>query len=319
MVQIRRDLYCVGEMLIDFTPGAEPGTYVRNAGGAPANVAIAAAKNGLRTGMCCSVGEDDFGCFLLHTLRMYGVEVLRPQMCREAFTTLAFVSLTASGERSFSFARKPGADTLLQPGDISADEIQASCIVHAGSCSLSAEPSAAATALAVQTAHRLHRMVSFDVNYRETMWAGRPDLCAVAVRKLLPCVDLLKISREELGIFGTGVHVETLMEEYGIALAVETLDADGAAWYFQGCRHVVPGFPAVCVDSTGAGDAFWGAFLSALRLSGVEETTDLQEDMIQNAVLWGNAAGSICVTGHGGIPSLPDAAQIVQFLQNRQT
>ncbi len=62
------DLYSIGEMVIDFIPGAEAGSYVRNAGGAPANVAIAMARNGLKTGMCCSVGADDFGRFLIKTL-----------------------------------------------------------------------------------------------------------------------------------------------------------------------------------------------------------------------------------------------------------
>ena len=63
------DLYSVGEMLVDFLPGSEPGSYIRNAGGAPANVAIAAARNGLEAAMCCSVGDDDFGRYLLGTLR----------------------------------------------------------------------------------------------------------------------------------------------------------------------------------------------------------------------------------------------------------
>ena len=70
------DLYSIGEMLIDFIPGDVPGSYLRNAGGAPANLAIAAARCGLDTGLCCSVGNDDFGRFLLDTLRQNGVRVL---------------------------------------------------------------------------------------------------------------------------------------------------------------------------------------------------------------------------------------------------
>lgn len=63
------DIYSIGEMVIDFIPGEEKGSYIRNAGGAPANVAIAAARNGLETGMCCKVSEDDFGKFLMETLK----------------------------------------------------------------------------------------------------------------------------------------------------------------------------------------------------------------------------------------------------------
>lgn len=112
------DIYCIGELLIDFTPGNEPGSYVRNAGGAPANVAAAVAKNGLKAQMCCSAGDDDFGRFLYKTLEDNGIWAVKPGLCKEAFTTLSFVSLTDEGERSFSFARKPGADMMLSEADV---------------------------------------------------------------------------------------------------------------------------------------------------------------------------------------------------------
>ena len=103
-----RDLYSIGEMVIDFIPGSEPASYIRKAGGAPANVAIAVTKNGLRSAMCCKVGEDDFGRFLMDTLAEYDVEAVCPDLCREAITTMAFVTLAENGERRFTFARKPG-------------------------------------------------------------------------------------------------------------------------------------------------------------------------------------------------------------------
>ena len=96
------DLYSVGEMLVDFLPGSEPGSYIRNAGGAPANVAIAAARNGLEAAMCCSVGDDDFGRYLLGTLRENRVRCIRREPCREAVTTMAFVSLTEEGYYTLS-------------------------------------------------------------------------------------------------------------------------------------------------------------------------------------------------------------------------
>ena len=55
------DFITIGEMVIDFLPGQEEASYIRNAGGAPANVAISAARNGLQAGMYCKVGNDDFG------------------------------------------------------------------------------------------------------------------------------------------------------------------------------------------------------------------------------------------------------------------
>ena len=125
------DLYSIGEMVIDFIPGTEPGSYVRNAGGAPANVAIAMARNGLKAGMCCSVGEDDFGRFLIKTLEENQVRCIKPKLCEEAITTMAFVSLAENGERTFTFARKPGADMFLLEEDVKEEDIKESCIIHA--------------------------------------------------------------------------------------------------------------------------------------------------------------------------------------------
>ena len=98
------DVYSIGEMVIDFIPGSEEASYIRKAGGAPANVAIAVAKNGLSASMCCKVGADDFGRFLMKTLEEYDVTAACPKLCEEAITTMAFVSLAEDGERMFTLS-----------------------------------------------------------------------------------------------------------------------------------------------------------------------------------------------------------------------
>ena len=113
-----RDIYSIGELLIDFIPGSEPASYIRKAGGAPANVAIAVSKNGLSAAMCTKVGNDDFGQFLLDTLAEYNVEAVADGMSSEAVTTMAFVTLKEDGDRVFTFARKPGADQMLSEADV---------------------------------------------------------------------------------------------------------------------------------------------------------------------------------------------------------
>ena len=112
---MQADVICVGEMVIDFTPGKEKGSYIRNAGGAPANVAIALSRLGRNAEFCGKLGNDDFGRFLLKTLRDNKVKVLIEKLTDEAVTTMAFVTLGKNGERSFTFVRKPGADMLLNP------------------------------------------------------------------------------------------------------------------------------------------------------------------------------------------------------------
>lgn len=308
------DLYSIGEMVIDFIPGSEPGSYVRNAGGAPANVAIAMARNGLKAGMCCSVGADDFGRFLVKTLEENQVRSIKPSLCEEAITTMAFVNLAENGERTFTFARKPGADMFLSEEDVKEEDIKESCIVHAGSCSLSASPASEATVRALKLGHEYKKLVSFDVNYRNLMWKDDQEACVKAVLDLLPYVDILKISEEEVDMLGGEAGLPEFMKRYSLALIVETLGSAGAKCYFDGQVFSVEGKKAKAVDATGAGDAFWGGFLSSLRIQGAEHAGQLTAGMIEKALKYGNTAGWICVQHKGAISSLPTRAEIEKYL-----
>lgn len=302
------DIICVGEMVIDFLPGEESGVYIRKAGGAPANVAIAAARNGLKSGFCGCVGDDDFGRFLFDTLRSNNVAVLCPEMIKEAITTMAFVTLNSDGERSFTFARKPGADMFLTRAHVDNAGVTETKVLHAGSCSLSRNPAADATVYAMEQAKKAGRLVSFDVNYRNLLWDDDREAARKAVQDVLPLVDFLKISEEELD-FVDG-DIAGAARKYGISLIVETLGSKGARCFWNDRVITVPGIKAKCVDTTGAGDAFWGGFISSLIKSGVEKTADLTPDIINNALQYGNIAGWLCVQKKGAIESLPTSEEI---------
>lgn len=308
------DLYSIGEMLIDFVPGSEPGSYIRNAGGAPANLAIAAARNGLEAAMCCAVGDDDFGRFLQATLAENGVRCVKRELCREAVTTMAFITLSETGERSFTFARKPGADMFIREADVREADIRDAVIVHAGSCSLSASPAAEATAKALRLGRQMNKLVSFDLNYRDMMWNSSPEACAAKVREVLPYVDLLKVADDEAFVLGGEEALPGLMERYGLTLVVETLGDRGAVGFFRGERIPVSGRSARCLDATGAGDAFWGGLLSMLRFRGVTAAEELTAPLVREAMAYGNVGGWLCIQGMGAIPSLPTRREIERNL-----
>lgn len=308
------DIICMGEMLIDFTPGKEPRSYTANPGGAPANVAIAAARNGLESGFLGVLGNDDFGRLLKSTLEDAGVKMLCPNLTDQAVTTLAFVSLYEGGERSFTFVRKPGADILLSEEDVREEDIKACRLLHAGSVSLSDAPSKDAVYKGMKMAAKEGKIVSFDVNYRDMIWHDE-DRCKEEVKKILPFVDLLKVSDEELSFVGGEENIPRFMEEYGIRVLIETLGSKGAKYYFDGKSGIVEGKKVQAVDATGAGDAFWGGFLSAILMNGVEKTGDITEEVVQKALAYGNAAGALCVQKMGGIPALPTKSDIMKVLQ----
>ena len=303
----------VGEMVIDFLPGSEKASYIRKAGGAPANVAIAAARQGCEAAFCGMVGDDDFGHFLMSTLKENGVEQCVHELTREATTTMAFVTLDEHGDRSFTFARKPGADMLLTKAHIRAEDLQAADLVHAGSCSLSRNPAAEATAYALEEAHRLGKLVSFDVNYRNLMWNDDRNAAAAAVLGILPQVDLLKISDEEADMLGGEKAIPALMQKNGISVVVETLGSHGARCYWKEKILHIDGLAANCVDTCGAGDAFWGSFLSTLLLNGIRAPEALTEPLLLRAMKCGNIAGWLCVQKKGAIESLPSAQEVLHY------
>ena len=310
------DVICMGELLIDFTPGAEPRSYTANPGGAPANVVISLARNGLETGFLGKVGDDDFGRLLSDTLAADHVTFLSSTPVKEAVTTMAFVTLNQQGERSFTFARKPGADQLIKTTDINSPDIDNCRLFHAGSFSLSHEPAREAVVYAMNMARGKGKLVSFDINFREMIW-NKED-CKEQVDKILDYVDLLKISDEELFFVGGEANIPGFMAEHDISILIQTMGGDGAKYYCRGTAAYgvhIPGYRVNVVDTTGAGDAFWGGFLSRILFEkNITEAAQISEGLIREAVVYGNTSGALCVQKSGGIPALPTKNEIAASL-----
>ena len=298
-------ILCIGEMLIDFTPVAGmKNTYTANPGGAPANVAVSVARNEIKSGFLGKLGNDDFGRMLKKTLEENNVEVLCPELTDEANTTLAFVTLDESGDRSFTFVRKPGADLLLDKDDVSRVDFSKWDIVHVGSVSQSGMPERNAVLTAVQRAKECGKIVSFDINFRDKIW--RFEECKIQVEKILPYVDLLKISDEELDFVGGEERIVDFMRSYDIAAVVLTLGKDGAKVFYRDNPSIqVQALKVKPVDTTGAGDAFWGGFLSSLVRNGIKDVSALDSKVLTEAAQCGAISGGLCTTRPGGIPAIP--------------
>jgi sugar/nucleoside kinase (ribokinase family) len=306
---MKPSIVCVGEIVIDFVPGGEPCSYIGNPGGAPANVAIAISRLGIRSAFCGKVGDDDFGHLLLRTLRGDNVEVLGEPFTQNAFTTLTFVALSPDGERSFSFARKPGADMLFTDEDIPLESLKSAVIVHTGSCSLSRGTARQATHYAIEKASGFKRIVSFDINYRAPLWDSE-DSAREEIHKALPFVDLLKVSDEEAYLIGGAENIPNIMKRYKIKAVVLTLGKDGSVCYFDERSFHTDGHESCALDTTGAGDAFWACFLMSLLNEKISSTDEITFETLKSAARLSNVAGSICVRKKGAIPSFPTRSEL---------
>lgn len=313
------DITALGELLIDFTQlgTSESGEaiYERNPGGAVANVLVAAANCGHKTAFIGKVGKDMHGEYLSNTLERFGVDTSGLVLSDEAFTTLAFVALSADGERTFSFARKPGADTLLRAEELNRSILDNTRIFHVGSLSLSDEPSRSATREAIKLAKRSGAMISYDPNYRAALWPSRAEAIR-QIRSILPDVDIMKLSEEEAPLLvdiDDPVAAAAKLNQMGIHCAAVTMGKSGAIVSVGGEARSVPSFPASVVDTTGAGDAFWGGFLHGLLSSGLT-ARQITIDDAERFACWGNATAALCVQRHGAIPAMPRYDEISKLI-----
>ena len=309
------DITAVGEILIDLTQSGVNGQGIprfdANPGGAPANLAVAASRLGAGTAFIGKVGNDGFGDFLRNCMVENGVDVSGMVVDPVQHTTLAVVSLDPSGERHFSFYRDPSADVNLKGSEISVEQLKNTRFLHFGSVSLTAEPARSATLYAAKTAKELGAAVSYDPNYRASLW---PDEKTAVERMLepLPLVDVLKVSDEELPLLTGTDDLETgtaLLAEKGISLILVTLGPKGAFYRFRGQTGLVPGVPCKVGDTNGAGDTFFGAALSRLaKLDGLDALTVPE---LERIIALANRAASITTSRHGAIPAMPTLEEVL--------
>ena len=315
------DAVALGELLIDFTyAGKSPDgmrLFEQNPGGAPGNFLTVLSKMGLKTSMIGKVGCDMHGDFLIETLRQNKVGVEGVVSDNNYFTTLAFVDIAENGERNFSFSRKPGADTRIDISEIDKELLLNTRVFHIGSLSLTDEPAKSTTHKAVDMAKSAGVIISFDPNYRASLWSTKDD-AVTAIMEMLPKADILKVSDEE-AILLTGESDYNLaadrLIQRGPGIVAITLGKDGV-FVKKGNEHVVvPGFKVEAVDTTGAGDSFWGGFVGSMIASG-KSIDEFSMDDLREFARYGNATASICVQRRGGIPAIPDSSEVRQVLQS---
>ncbi|MCR4884936.1 MAG: carbohydrate kinase [Clostridiales bacterium] len=314
------DVVALGELLIDFAPQSknEAGYPVLAAqpGGAPGNFLAALKCYGCSTAMIGKVGDDMFGRLLVNTLQSAGIDTTGVLIDPASFTTMAFVSLDASGNRDFSFARKPGADTCLRPEEVNESLIRQARVFHFGTLSLTDEPAASATRRAIQTAKDAGVLISLDPNLRKPLWKTE-DAAREAIEWSLHQADIVKISDEEVDFLWGLTPVEgahKLLHEYGVSLVYTTLGPKGCFAATSSCEVLVSSPSGIhVVDTTGAGDIFGGSAMSRFLALG-KKPTEVTEQELREIVRFACTAASLSTQKHGGISSVPAQADVLAKL-----
>ena len=295
------DVVALGELLIDFaaksTDAAGYPTMAANPGGAPGNFLAALNAYGRKTAFLGKVVTK-------------GIVV-----DDSVFTTLAFVTFDESGDRSFSFARKPGADTQLSWEEIDKSLIDEARVFHFGTLSLTDEPVRTATQKAVAYAKEHGKLITCDPNLRLPLWHNE-EAAKEQMLWSLHQADVVKISDNEVEfLWGCTPEegADKLLSEFGVSLAMVTLGPDGCllktknASFRAACPKVHP------IDTTGAGDIFGGSAVS--RLLELEKPIDsLTEADLAYIGCFAATAASLSTEASGGIPSIPKKSAVLKVI-----
>lgn len=316
------DILTLGELLIDFTHNGVSsqgnGLFEANPGGAVCNVLAMMNKLGHSAAYMGKVGDDIFGHLLKKTLEEVSINTECMLMDQDARTTLAFVANDETGDRSFSFYRNPGADMMFTEDEVNEEAIAASRIFHFGTLSMTHEGVREATKKALDIAKENGVMISFDPNLRESLWDSLDTAKEQFAYGMQYC-DVLKISDNEIQWF-TGKEdyeegIKTLQDTYHIPLIFLSLGRDGSRAYYKDMKVEVPAFVQEnTIETTGAGDTFFGSALHFVLEKGLE---NLSENDLTEMLTFANAAASIITTRKGALKVMPSRAEVETLINKK--
>jgi len=304
-------ILALGEAMVEFNcTGAGDGRlYLQGYGGDTSNFAIAAARQGARVGCLGALGDDANGSLLRALWDAEGVDHRDVRSDSAAYTAIYFVTHGAAGHE-FSFFRQGSAASRVRPTDLPRQRIEAAQVLHLSGITLAISDSSCDTAhAAVEIARAAGVAVSFDTNLRRKLWPlararaligdliGRSDIC-------LPSLDDLQVL--------TGLSDPDAITDHCLRLGARTvalkLGAAGALVADASQRHRIAPHPCRCIDATGAGDTFGGAFV-ARRVAG---------DGLREAGEYAAVAAALSTEGWGAVAPIPDAAAVRHAMKNRQ-
>jgi fructokinase len=297
----------------------EVSAFLPKPGGAPANVAVAASRLGANSAFIGKVGEDIFGHYLEKILIDENVATQGMRYDQYARTTIVFMALPDAHSAEYMFYRNPGADMLLAAEELDQPLLKNTKAFHFGSISLIEEPSRTATLRAIEIAANSGALISFDVNYRPTLWEN-PEKAIKRVMATIPLVNLLKVNEIELDLLTGSDQLDeatSTLIKLGPDLIIVTIGAEGSYFKTESGSEFIPGFRVDTVDSVGCGDAFIAGILTQL-VSDSDWRAKLKTKELREVLRYANGVGALTALTVGVIPALPHAGQVVDFL-NKMT
>lgn len=295
-------------------------SFAKYVGGAGANIAIGAARLGLRTAIITCVGDDAMGHFVRDQLQGEKVDIRSIRLTPNKLTALVLLAMQSPDSFPHMFYRENCADMDVQISDIDTSLIAATRVLVITGTHLSTPQTRAASHLAATTARANNTRVVLDIDYRPSLWGAVPvgqgdarsqlsQNATSIVQEFLPLCDLV-VGTEEEFCAATGAHdgITALHAAAKLCKADLVLKrgAHGSVVLTPSAAAPIeiPTQTVHVVNSIGAGDAFLSALLYRW----------LHEDTWEQACAFANASGALVVTRRGCAPAMPSRIEIDSFL-----
>lgn len=313
------DVVLLGRVAVDFNPVdyfqplEDCTTFKKYVGGSPANIAVGAARHGLKVGFFARVSDDQLGDFVVHFFEKEGIDTSRIRRCENGEKIgLTFTEILSRDESSILMYRNCIADLQLHPDDIDEDYIKNAKILLISGTSLAASPSREAALKAVMLAKRHGTRVLFDIDYRSYSWQNKDEI-SIYYSMVARDADIIMGSREEFDLMEA--LVEPGRDDIASAKAWQAHNAKiviikhgkrgSTAYTCDGKQYTVRPFPVEALKSFGGGDGYGAGFLYGL-FSGWELIDSLE---------FGCAQASMMVAAHSCSEEMPTADAVHAFIR----
>jgi 2-dehydro-3-deoxygluconokinase len=306
------DVASFGEPMVEFC-ATEIGklkdvqTFKRGWGGDTSNFIVAVARLGGRTGYICRIGNDEFGGSFLDLWRSEGIDTSQVIIEDSGFTAVYFISLLPGGGHDFTYFRKNSAASHYSPQDLNPEYLSELKIFHSSGISMAISDSCRETVLRAADIVKEHGgLFSFDVNFRPKLWS--PQYARPYIDEAIKRSDVLLASKEDITLLYDIDVDKFLVKVYESArpeVVAVKLGGEGCIIFDGKKKITVSGFKVSVIDTTGAGDAFDGAFIVGL----------LENKPLEEIGIFANAVGALTTTGLGAVAPIPRRDKVEVFLR----
>ena len=307
------DVLTIGRVGVDIYPlqdgvGLEDvSTFGKYLGGSATNVAVAAAKHGLKAAVITRTGNDPFGTYIHQELLRLGVSDEYVSGVAGLNTPVVFCEIFPPDDFPLYFYREPKApDLVINASELDLDAIVNAKIYWSTVTGLSQEPSRTAHHVAWDARGR-KPLTILDLDYRPMFWDS-PELASAEVDKALTKVTVAVGNKEECEI-AVGetepLRAADALLERGIELAIVKQGPKGVLAKTRTETVEVPPYFVDVINGLGAGDSFGGALCYGL----------LQGWPLERILRFGNVAGALVASRRECSTAMPTTAEVEEILK----